>query len=1110
MLFRVLGPVEVWSGGAWAGVSAPKVRALLALLALRPGRVVSAGELADELWDGDPPEAARKLVSGYVLRARRLIGDPDGQVLVTRAPGYLLAVERAEADASRFEQLVAAGREALDGGDALRAADLLAGALALWRGPALSDVAPGPLIADAASRLEEQRLDAAELRIEADLGSGRAAELVAELRELTAGYPLRERFWHQLMRVLEGSGRPAEALEVYGRARAVLAAELGADPGPDLQELHRELLVGDPAPLGRRRGGRSGLAAAAAAAAAPAVLRQLPATAPRFAGREAEMAGLLSQDDAEHPGTVVITAIDGMPGVGKTALAVHAGHLLAGRFPDRQLFVDLHGHTPGQGPADPADVLAELLAADGADPRYLPGRLAGRAAMWRDRLAGRRVLLILDNAASSAQVGPLLPGTAGCLVLVTSRRFLGDLPAAVQIPLGVLPPGDAAAMLTGLAPRAAREPARVAELAALCGHLPLAVALLARLLARHPSWDLASLITETRTRLLTTAAENRTVAAAFDLSYQDLTPAQQRLFRYLGRHPGTDTDAYAAAALAGLPLADTVAHLDALHGSRLLEEPVPHRYRMHDLIRQYARSLAADQDADEQDQAARRLFDYYQHTAEAAGAQLTRHTRSRAPSPVPAPAAAPAVRGYDLARAWMTAERANLLACVEEAAAREDHDRVTGLASAVAPHLRNDGPWPQAVTLHTAAAQAARLRGDQPGQANALLNLGEVGRLTSDHPSAARALEQARDIYRSTGDQIGEANALTYLGDVRQLADDFPGAASALEQALDISRGTGDRLAEANALTYLGMVRRLTGDYQAATSLLEKARDICRDIGNQPGQILALRELGAVQQETGDCQAAASVLEQALDISRGTGDRLAEANALFYLGEVRQMTGDYRAAAGLLEQARGIYRDIGSPLGQANVLRNLGIVRRLAGDYPAAARLVEQALDIYRDIGERLGRANALVQLGTVRRLTGDYPAAAGLLEQALDIYRDIGNPAGELDVLNEIGTIHLARGDTQRARASYLRALELARSLGSRLGEAVALEGIGRCAAAAPARDPLDQALGQALEIYRSLGTADAARLAAELDESRRNAAVPAVRTGLIRDTPAGDMPDT
>ncbi|HEY1617207.1 MAG TPA: tetratricopeptide repeat protein, partial [Streptosporangiaceae bacterium] len=579
-----------------------------------------------------------------------------------------------------------------------------------------------------------------------------------------------------------------------------------------------------------------------------------------------------------------------------------------------------------------------------------------------------------------------------------------------------------------LAPRAASDPDRLAELVALCGHLPLAVSLLARLFARHRAWSMADLIAQTRARLLTVTAENRTVAAAFELSYQDLSPERQRFFRCLGLHPGREIDAYAAAALTGLSPDEVTGHLDALHRDRLVEEPAPHRYGMHDLIGQYARSLAAAENADQRNQAAGRLLDYYQQTAEAADVYLTRYARAAAARPALAVTAAPALPDLDRALAWMTAERASLLACIDDAAARHDHGRVIALTAAIASHLRSDGPWPLAIRLHTSAVRAAQHLDDRFGEASALNDLGDMWLVTGDYRQATGVLEQALDISRSIGDELGEANALLILGTVRKLTGERLAAAAALEQALDIYRRIGSRLGEANALANLGDVRREANEYAAAADALGQALNICRDTGDRSGEANSLFYLAVVRHATDDMPGATALLNQALAIYRRIGSRLGEANALYSLGDAQRLTGDPAGAAEVLQKALAIYRRIGSRLGEANALYSLGDAQRLTGDPAGAAEMLQQALAIYRDIGDQLGEANILCRLADAWLVAGDIPGAAAMLEKALPIYRHIGERPGETAALNQTGAVHLARGNPQLARTCHLSALELAR----------------------------------------------------------------------------------
>jgi tetratricopeptide (TPR) repeat protein len=452
----------------------------------------------------------------------------------------------------------------------------------------------------------------------------------------------------------------------------------------------------------------------------------------------------------------------------------------------------------------------------------------------------------------------------------------------------------------------------VAELAGLAGFLPLAISLLARVYARHPSWTLADLAAETRAGMLTLSAEHDSVAAAFELSYRYLAPDQQQFLRRLGVHPGTSTDAYAAAALASTSLPEAAGLLDALHGEGLLTETGHRRYGMHDLIRSYANDLAATDPAASQ-QALDRLLDYYQHTAALAEKLLARQARTRpAPAPHAVPAVVPDLGDNTQALAWVRAERDSLLACLDQATVTGQHARVIALTAATASLLRHDGPWTSAITRHAAAVQAARHLGDQLAQANALTDLGDARRLTGDHRAAAQALEQALNIARDIADQLGQANALHDLGIVRLVTGDYRAAAQALEQALNIARDIGDRLGQANALNTLGSVRRLTGDYRAAGQALEQALNIARNIGNRGGEAEILNETGELYRVRGDPGRAANYHRQALALSREIASLRDEACALAGLGRYALTLGRTSDAAENLRQARDIFQRIGA------------------------------------------------------------------------------------------------------------------------------------------------------------------------------------------------------
>jgi class 3 adenylate cyclase/tetratricopeptide (TPR) repeat protein len=689
---------------------------------------------------------------------------------------------------------------------------------------------------------------------------------------------------------------------------------------------------------------------------AAAATRTLPRDMVSFIGRQQELAELVGATGAG--GVVGIHAIGGMAGVGKTAFAVHAAHRLAPRFPAGQIFLPLHGHTPGQQPVDPADALASLLLTAGVAAAQLPAGLEARMALWRDRLAEKQLLLILDDAADSEQVRPLLPGSGGSLVLVTSRRHLTALEDATAISLDTLPPEEAAGLLVRLAARSGLSPddPAVAQISRLCGYLPLAIGMVARQLHHHPVWSVAGRAAELAAavdRLELLATENLSVAAAFNLSYEDLTGDQQRLFRFLGLHPGADIDGYAAAALDGTDLRTARRGLEVLYDQYLLTEPVQGRYRLHDLIREHARALAERLDPDsDRDQAAARLLDYYQHASALADALLALQARSTpAPAARTTSAVVPALVGRDQALAWAQAERANLFACLDHATAAGQHARIIALTAGLAALLRHDGPWAEAVTRHATAVRSARHLGDRLGQANALNELGIMRRLTGDYMGAARALEEALGIFRDLGDRLGQANALTNLGIVQRLAGDWPDAAQTLEEALGISRDVGDRLGQANALSSLGDVRRLTGDYMGAARALEEALGIYRDLGDRLGQAWALNNLGIVRQLTADYPGAARDLEEALDIYRDIGNRGGEAEALNDIGTLHRECGDLRRAESYHQHALELARQISGSWDEAHALAGLGRCALAAGRIAEAEDMLGQALAIFRRIG---------------------------------------------------------------------------------------------------------------------------------------------------------------
>jgi DNA-binding SARP family transcriptional activator/tetratricopeptide (TPR) repeat protein len=1024
MRFRILGHLEVLTPEGWTAISAPKWRSLLACLLVRPGQLVPTETLIFELWGDNPPPTANNLVSIYVHRLRKeVMGDADGQLLVRRAPGYLLRVAPGDLDSQVFESLVAEGRTALAAAEPDRAAAVLAEALGLWRGPMLADVLRSPLLAGPIEHATGLWLDATELRIEADLACARAAQVVVELRGLVADHPMQERFWALLIRALEEAGRRAEAFEAYAQARQVISDELGVEPGSELRRLYADLLARDAAatrpgssapprtgpgrtgsgrtpaaagaPGGKSTAGTAGAAAAAgrpggavtaagrtapaglpvdagpadsaadgadpagpgadpagsisigtivgpgpadpaltAAAAASATPEtaaggasafpppaQLPADIGDFTGRETPVAQLsallLGTDATSSPGAVRIAVVNGAAGLGKTTLAVHAAHQVREHFPDGQLYVDLLGAS-GQ-PIDPGEVLARFLRDLDVAGDKVPTSVDERAALYRTRLAGRRVLILLDNARDAAQVRPLLPGSSSCTVLVTTRNRTPDLVSTRFVDLNVLEDTEALALFSRIVgeERSAGEPDATAEVLVACAGLPLAIRICAARLAARRQWKIATLAARLRNehrRLDEMAIGDLAVRASFQVSYDSLRSPSRgvdpaRVFRLLGLWPGAWISLAAATVLVGTDADDAEDALETLVDANLLESPTPGWYRFHDLLRMYATERAeAEEPETARTEAMGRLLRWYLDTAEAA-ADTVAPTRYRVPREAGA-ADYPALEFDDLgaALAWYHDERANLVTATREAAASGLHEVAWRLPPTLFPVFNRWSNWADCVTTHRIAAESARKSEDRLGEAWVLDRLGfALAKLRE--AEAFGHLEQALAIRKEFGDSRGEALSALALGEA-----------------------------------YLNM----RGPGEEALTNMRRGVELLRPLGPSPHLGVALNNLGEIYYGLGDLDSAEEYFLQSRDIGGQ-----AEGYALDNLGRVyRDQRRPADAIASFAESARK-HRAFGQLRGEARARKRLGEVQAEIGRTTEARTALTSALKTFEQVGDQ-------------------------------------------------------------------------------------------------------------------------------------------------------------
>src|SRR6266487_969465 len=943
MRFRLLGPVEVRAGEDWRGIGAPKWRSVLAALLICPGQIVSVETLIGELWRDEPPARAANLVSIYVLRLRRLMDDPDGHLLVTRAPGYLLRVAGDDTDALAFEAMVRDGRRAFAAGDPEGAARRLTEALGLWYGRPLADVPPTPLVEAEAERLSELRLGADELRITAELSLGGHDQAVAELRRLLVDHPLREGLWLLLMRALDGAGRHAEALEAYGQARDAISGQLGVDPGAELRQLHADLLAKDTAPAGVITA--SVLSPPAEPAPEPrqahegrrAALRpaQLPADIADFTGRDEQvkrLSDLLSGTSASgDPGAVRIAVVAGSGGLGKTSLAVHAAHRIRRRFPDGQLYVDLLGATAA--PLLPGDVLARFLRDLGVDGRDIPVDEDERAARYRTTLARRRMLVVLDNARDAAQVRPLLPGSASSAVLVTTRSRMPDLASTKLVDLNVLDDDEALKLFVKVVgeERAAAEPEATAELLDACAGLPLAIRICAARLVTRSGWTIRAMagrLTDEHRRLDEMRAGDLAVRASFEVSFTSLPPSTDKqgidpalAFRLLGLWQGPSISAAAAAALFGVPEYSAEDALEVLVDTHLLESVATDRYRFHDLLRVYAAERAeADLPAAERDAALTRLLTWYMRTADAAATAVAPH-RYNISLDGPAGDDVPALSfaTSEEALAWYDDERANLLAATRQAAGSGLHEIAWRLPAPLFQMFSSRGNWADCIATSRIALESARQAGSRQGEAWILNNLGDALGFTR-HSEGIDCLERSLAIRREIGDRMGEAQAANNLADAYHWLGRTDEALDLYGRALELNRAVGYRFGEGIALGSLGWTLLDLARAGEAIDYLRQAQDAFAEIDYVDGVGYALHILGRCHLSLDQDADALSCLHEALVNHRSSGNRGRQAATLTTLGTAQNRVGLAAEAHESWTQATAIFTELGD-LAEAEKVR---------------------------------------------------------------------------------------------------------------------------------------------------------------------------------------------
>ena len=980
--FGVLGPLQARSDGRTVQLRSAKQQLLLAVLLLRANEPVSTDDLVDRLWGEDPPDGARATLQTHVMRLRNTLGDNS---LVRTVPGgYSIRIEPDALDLTRFERLRSQARQAERSEDTAEEARLLTEALALWRGSAFTGHPTESL------RLDERRWDTVERRNEVELRLGRHDAIVDELRSLVTQQPLRERFWAQLILALHRGGQQAQALDAYRRCCEVLADELGVDPNAELQTLHQAVLAGSTGPVGVPQ--------------RPEPVWEprceLPPAVANLAGRTEEVIRLThSLRATRDPRRVWM--ITGPGGVGKTSLAVHVAHLVRSAYPDGQLYLDLG--VQGR-PVEPAEALDRLLRGLGTPGNAIPATLDQRVALYRNRLADRRILVVLDNAVSEAQVRPLLPGTTTSAALMTSRSVLAGLEMAQVLALEVLSTDDAVQVLTDtLGPaRVNAEPEAAEQLATYCGRLPLALRVAAARLVARPHWRLSQLVarlSDERRRLDELRFGDLDVRASLTLSYEGLAEPQQRLFRLLARLDTADFPAWVAAPLLGVDPDTAEDHMEALVDARLVDTVGwdalgQTRYRLHDLLRVFGRDLG---DADYAP--LRALADQWLALAECADHKMAQ----RGPRLGCGDGGVLAERLLADPAGWFDAEWLTLGGVIRQSATLGLVDQTCRLAVAAAAVCDLRGRFDDWREVNRLGLDLAA--GATPAEAVLMQQRGLLNSRLHRFDDAQRDFTRSKDVFEYLADADGAGYAWHGIGWMHEWLGRQTEAKTCHEMAMRRFETAGNRHGQVDVLCSLGAIERRAGRSASAEAYLRRARDTAAELDDRMGVLSAALELGRVLQARGELAGAVEQIQASLTDAHRLGDPDLVANLRLTLAETYLRMGAKDTARTEVQQALVFFDEHDDVAGKAWAWRLLSWVGLLTNSPESALALAERAVATTEGLGLPQEHARALRQLGLVLHEAGKLEDAGLCWRQAETLLDNAGFHAEAAEIRAHSGT---------------------------------------------------------------------------------------------------------